>query len=168
MSIPGITHITAIWIVTTAELPGDASNLTGRFKRNSNLCQAFSPGHTNVEREEPTHVKWGPRFLLQISFSYKVLPEIFLMCTTAMFSAVRSHYPPPSFPAAQAPALNTRLDAVLSSSAVSLTSPLWTPDQSGLAGRPSLLMANERCNYSRSAEACRHRGERRWRVHLDH
>lgn len=41
VSIPGITHITAIWIVTTAELPGDASNLSGRFKRNGTLCQAF-------------------------------------------------------------------------------------------------------------------------------
>lgn len=167
MSILGILCVTAIWIVRIARPSSDCSNSASDLKEEKKTVQNHFLGKMlnevfiNACKVRPkTHIIDIISIWSDTSDSYNVHCSD-IQCSSVLLSS-------PSFPFPEVPALIRRLDTVLSSSAVSLTAPLWMPDQSTRARRLSLLMANERCNYSRSAEAFRHRGERQWRVHLDH
>lgn len=90
-----------------------------------------------------------------------MLPEILIMFAAVMFCAVCCHYLPPIIPPtprSTCPYQAAGYHPVLLCSVVNITRG-ELPINPARAGRLSPLMANERCNYSGSAEAFGRRGE---------
>lgn len=88
-----------------------------------------------------------------------MLPEILIRFAAVMFYAVWCHYLPPIIPPrSTCPYQAAGYHPVLLCSVVNITRG-EPPINPARARRLSPLMANERCNYSRSAEAFGRRGE---------